>query len=199
MKNTTDRKAGDIVPMNDKIRQKLFNEAEDIEKWFDESFFSAEKHNVEIKTENYNKLKLSGNMFVEFAAKYPERDRPIPSGIETTKSSYWFLTSIKDNELLPISILIDMDYLKKVIDEQPDVRTAETGLLPTGDINYGHLVPMLDILKPYLDTIPPHKLIEFAILRQKEIDEEEVRKQQQIKQRLNELNSQRIKEALNKK
>jgi hypothetical protein len=49
-----------------------------------------------------------------------------------------------------------------------------------------------------LDTIPPHKLIEFAILRQKEIDEEEVRKQQQIKQRLNELNSQRIKEALNK-
>ena len=187
MKNTTDRKAGDIVPMNDKIRQKLFNEAEDIEKWFDESFFSAEKHNVEIKTENYNKLKLNGNMFVEYAAKYPERDRAIPSGIETTKSSYWFLTSIKDNELLPISILIDMDYLKKVIDEQPDVRTAETGLLPTGDINYGHLVPMVDILKPYLDTIPPHKLLEFAILRQKEIDEELKMVEAENKRRIKEL------------
>ena len=187
MKNTTDRKAGDIVPMNDKIRQKLFNEAEDIEKWFDESFFSAEKHNVEIKTENYDKLKLGGNMFVEFAAKYPERDRAIPSGIETTKSSYWFLTSIKDNELLPISILIDMDYLKKVIDEQPDVRTAETGLLPTGDINYGHLVPMVDILKPYLDTIPPHKLLEFAILRQKEIDEELKMVEAENKRRIKEL------------
>jgi hypothetical protein len=187
MKNTTDRKAGDIVPMNDKIRQKLFNEAEDIEKWFDESFFSAEKHNVEIKTENYNKLKLSGNMFVEFAAKYPERDRPIPSGIETTKSSYWFLTSIKDNELLPISILIDMDYLKKVIDEQPDVRTAETGLLPTGDINYGHLVPMLDILKPYLDTIPPHKLFEYSIVRQKEIEDELKMVEAENKRRIKEL------------
>ena len=187
MKNTTDRKAGDIIPTNDKIRQKLFNEAEDIEKWFDESFFSAEKHNVEIKTENYNKLKLSGNMFVEFAAKYPERDRPIPSGIETTKSSYWFLTSIKDNELLPISILIDMDYLKKVIDEQPDVRTAETGLLPTGDINYGHLVPMLDILKPYLDTIPPHKLFEYSIVRQKEIEDELKMGEAENKRRIKEL------------
>jgi hypothetical protein len=80
-----------------------------------------------------------------------------------------------------------MDYLKKVIDEQPDVRTAETGLLPTGDINYGHLVPLLDILKPYLDTIPPHKLFEYSIVRQKEIEDELKMVEAENKRRIKEL------------
>jgi hypothetical protein len=66
-----------------------------------------------------------------------------------------------------------------------------TGVLPTGDVNEGWLIPIFDILKPYLDTIPPHKLIELGILRQKEIDEE-LRKVQ-------ELNSQRIKELFKNK
>jgi hypothetical protein len=200
MKYTKDRKTGDIVPTNEKVYNHLqgmvSNEEERIkatqagikdEKHFDDNFFSYNGV-VEIKTETYSIMKKTGNHFIEFAAKYPEQQTFIPSGIETNGSPYWLLSSKLDDETyLPVSLLIQTQHLKNVIDNCETIISMRTGVLPTGDVNEGWLIPIFDILKPYLDTIPPHKLIELGILRQKEIDEEEIRKQQQIKQRLDEL------------
>jgi hypothetical protein len=46
---------------------------------------------------------------------------------------------------------------------------------------------MLDILKPYLDTIPPHKLFEYSIVRQKEIEDELKMVEAENKRRIKEL------------
>jgi hypothetical protein len=212
MKYTEDRKTGDIVPTNEKVFNHLqgmvSNEKERIkatqggikdETHFDDNFFSFNGV-VEIKTETYSIMKKTGNHFIEYSAKYPERENFIQSGIETTGSPYWLLSSKLDDETyLPVSLLIQTQHLKDIVDKCETIASMRTGVLPTGDVNEGWLIPIVDILKPYLDTIPPYKLAEYAVIRQNELNEEEVRKQQQIKQRLNELNSQRIKEALNKK
>lgn len=204
MKYTKDRKTGDIVPTNEKVYNHLqgmvSNEKERIkatqggikdEKHFDDNFFSFNGV-VEIKTETYSIMKKTGNHFIEFAAKYPEQQTFVPSGIETNGSPYWLLSSKLDDETyLPVSLLIQTQHLKNVIDNCETIISMRTGVLPTGDVNEGWLIPILDILKPYLDTIPPHKLAEYAVIRQNEIDEE--------LKKVQELNSQRIKELFKNK
>lgn len=203
MKYTKDRKTGDIVPTNEKVynhlqgmvvnneRIKATQAGLKHENHFDEGCFSFNGV-VEIKTETYSIMKNTGNHFIEFAAKYPERENFIQSGIETTDSPYWVLSSKLDDETyLPVSLLIQTQHIKDIIDNCETIASMRTGVLPTGDVNEGWLIPIFDILKPYLDTIPPYKLAEYAVIRQNEVNEE-LRKVQ-------ELNSQRIKELFKNK
>lgn len=155
MMKLDNRKAGDITPSNDEIRNHLFNEGIKYEMEIDGKIFSNPY--IEIKTENWELFKRTGNIFVEYKSLHPERDEFIPSGIQTTESPVWVYSFKDKNGLIPK--VIYCFYTKHLLEtinkgvEEGWVHKAMTSELSTKDYNYGYLVPIIKLLDGVYSSI----------------------------------------------
>jgi hypothetical protein len=185
--NDENRKDGDLLPTNKKIRQKLFNEGEQRELELDENIFSNPY--LEVKTLSWAQVSSTGNLFIEFEALYPERKDFIPSGIQTTKSPYWVFNFKDDNGTLnDVVLTFSIKHLLNTIKmglKEGWVIEHTTDILPTGDINKGYLVPVMMLLREMFYIT--FNNIEDTLMTKKELWREykKLQEQNRINQLLN--------------
>jgi hypothetical protein len=152
--NDENRKDGDILPSNEKLRNKLFQQGVEDEMELDNTIFSNPY--LEIKTESWELFQKTGNVFIEFEAKYPEKNDFIPSGIQTTKSPVWVLSWKNDSGIVQrVVYCVYIQHLLETIKvglEEGWVTRARTPVLPTGDINRGYLVPLIKLVEDAFTT-----------------------------------------------
>ena len=93
-----------------------------------------------------------------------------------------------------MKVLIAIDSFKDAADSFTVCEAVKKGWIKSSPHDEVSCFPLadggeglIDILKPYLDTIPPHKLFEYSIVRQKEIEDELKMVETENKRRIKEL------------
>lgn len=169
------RKDGDIEPSNEKFKKRILSQRDKLGKKYekyeleiDSDIFSNDY--LEIKTESWELFKKTGNVFIEYAAKYPNKNDFIPSGIRTTKSPVWVISFKDENGLIRTGIhCFYTDHILRTIEtglSEGWVKDITTGVLKeTGDINKGYLVPIIKLMEDVYYSISDNIKEELDIKR----------------------------------
>jgi len=165
----------DIIPESEifhelNTREKNYRAADIWELLYDKSFTSAESGTVELKDISASAIVRGGKgeLMIEVASEFPNEAQK-PSGFGTTKAPNWvFALNTPDGKSMTDAPILHCWGLKikRMIKRLNIKPTYHTSIY--GERVKDYRIPLIELLKDWLDLIPIKQLEEYIIKRKQQ-------------------------------